>query len=184
MSTPREYTENNKKHLDYLQAIITRMNSNSFMIKGWTVALVSALLALSASSKEPVFLIITLLVTPSFWVLDSIYLLNERKFRDLYKTLIKGGSGIADFDLDINNPLIEKSGTTNFKSVFKSDTMLPFYGFLLGANILVAAYLFFRPAAPVPAPPTINVSIKDTVKMEQIAQPLTPQKAPVDSAKK
>ncbi len=184
MSTPREYTENNKKHLDYLQAIITRMNSNSFMIKGWNITLVSALLALAASSKDNIYLIITLLTNLSFWLLDSIYLLNERKFRDLYKAVLKEGSGIGDFDLDIDNPLIEKSETSNFISSFSSDTMWPFYGFMFVANIFAVIYIYKVQSATTPEPPAINVKIKDTVKMAQIAQPLTPQKAQVDSAKK
>ena len=38
--------DNNKiKHLEFIQSTITRMNQNSFQIKGWMITLVSALLA-------------------------------------------------------------------------------------------------------------------------------------------
>ncbi len=37
----------NEKHLEFLQAVITRMAGNSFLIKGWSVTLVAALLALT-----------------------------------------------------------------------------------------------------------------------------------------
>ncbi|MEN9503463.1 MAG: hypothetical protein RI964_2748 [Pseudomonadota bacterium] len=33
------------KHLEMLQQVITRMASNSFLIKGWSITLISALLA-------------------------------------------------------------------------------------------------------------------------------------------
>ena len=42
--------ENKIKHLEFIQSTITRMNQNSFQIKGWMITLVSALLALYASS--------------------------------------------------------------------------------------------------------------------------------------
>ena len=40
------------EHLKMLQAVITRMASNSFMVKGWCITLVSALLALSAKDAR------------------------------------------------------------------------------------------------------------------------------------
>ena len=33
--------ENKLKHLEFIQNIITRMNSNSFVIKGWSITLVT-----------------------------------------------------------------------------------------------------------------------------------------------
>ena len=47
-------TEEKIKYLEFIQNIVTRMNQNSFMIKGWTVAIVSALLAVYAD-KEIVY---------------------------------------------------------------------------------------------------------------------------------
>jgi hypothetical protein len=35
-------------HLQMIQAVITRMGSNSFLLKGWSVTLVAALFALAA----------------------------------------------------------------------------------------------------------------------------------------
>ena len=31
--------ENKRKHLEFIQQVITRMNANSFLIKGWAVTL-------------------------------------------------------------------------------------------------------------------------------------------------
>jgi hypothetical protein len=80
----------NIKHLDYLQAIITRHNNNSFMLKGWTITLLSALLALSGAIKEPCISIIALLPIIIFWSLDALYLSNERCFIDLFNSAVKG----------------------------------------------------------------------------------------------
>lgn len=40
------------KHLEFIQNVITRMNTNSFQIKGWTVGIISAALAVYASTQE------------------------------------------------------------------------------------------------------------------------------------
>ena len=44
-------------HLQMIQAIITRLAGNSFMIKRWSVALVAALLALAAASTNMLFVL-------------------------------------------------------------------------------------------------------------------------------
>lgn len=67
--------ENNKiKHLEFIQSTITRMNQNSFKIKGWMITLVSALLALYASSEKVVYILIAIVPTIVFWFLDAYYL--------------------------------------------------------------------------------------------------------------
>ena len=45
----------NIKHLEFIQNVITRMNTNSFQIKGWSIVVVSALLAIYASTKDNFF---------------------------------------------------------------------------------------------------------------------------------
>ena len=76
--------ENKIKHLEFIQNVITRMNSNSFMIKGWCVTLVAALFALAAKDSEVKFAIIAYIVIPTFWVLDGFFIIREKHFRDLY----------------------------------------------------------------------------------------------------
>lgn len=75
------------KHLDFIQTIINRMNLNSFQIKGWTTVILSALLALYASTENEILIIVCIIPTIVFWFLDSYYLMLERKFRGLYKDI-------------------------------------------------------------------------------------------------
>lgn len=72
------------KYLEFIQNIVTRMNQNSFMIKNWTVAIVSALLALYAGKENKLFILISVFPVFIFMFLDSYYLWQERKFRHLY----------------------------------------------------------------------------------------------------
>ena len=64
--------------------MITRMSTNSFQIKGWTVTLVSALLAIFASTKNECFILAAVFPALVLRFLDSYYLMQERRFRGLY----------------------------------------------------------------------------------------------------
>ena len=75
------------KHLEFIQNVITRMNSNSFLIKGWAITLVSALFALAANGSNIHYVLISYIVIPVFWVLDGFYISIERQYRDLYNNV-------------------------------------------------------------------------------------------------
>jgi len=44
-----------QKHLEMILRVVERMSTNSFLLKGWTVTLVSALFALSARDANVAF---------------------------------------------------------------------------------------------------------------------------------
>ena len=77
------------QHLEFIQNIINRMNSNSFQIKEWMITIVSALLALYASSDNVTYVFVAIVPTLLFWYLDAYYLQQERKFRELYKDVLQ-----------------------------------------------------------------------------------------------
>ena len=81
--------EDKRKHLDLIQGVITRMASSSFLLKGWSVTLTTALLGLSAKNPEPKLALVALLPILVFWGLDAYYLGYEWRFRELYATAIK-----------------------------------------------------------------------------------------------
>lgn len=74
----------NEKHLEFIQGVINRHNSNSFKIKGWAITITAAIFALTGTIKEPYLCFIALGPTIMFWVLDSMFLANERCFVSLY----------------------------------------------------------------------------------------------------
>ena len=76
-------------HLQMIQGVINRMAGNSFMLKGWTVAL---LVAVTAMNKEgwispPEMCIGGILIVGVFWFLDAYYLAQEQEFRDIYNNV-------------------------------------------------------------------------------------------------
>lgn len=87
------------KHLEFIQNVIKRMNSNSFFIKGWCITLVSAIFAITSQKSD--YFLIPYFSVPIFWVLDSYYLSQEKKYRELYKTVTKIEPNEVDFSMDI-----------------------------------------------------------------------------------
>ncbi|GAB2027388.1 hypothetical protein [Lactovum odontotermitis] len=76
--------ENRVRHLEMIQSVITRMSSNSFIIKGWSVAGVGALFMFWLNKNDKRVLFIILGITSIAWFLDAYYLRLERAFRNCY----------------------------------------------------------------------------------------------------
>jgi len=91
------------KHLEFIQNTITRMSSNSFLLKGWSVTLVAALFALAAKESNSVFVLIAFLPTFIFWFLDAYFLHQERLFRKLYDRIRLSQNNIEPFSMDTSN---------------------------------------------------------------------------------
>jgi hypothetical protein len=126
--------ENKRKHLEFIQGVITRMNSNSFLIKGWTITLVSALFALAAKDANINYVLVSYVAIPVFWILDGYYISQERQYRDLYNDVRTKKEDIIDFSMDTRK---YNSGNSNWISGIFSKTILPFYGIFVGITLLV-----------------------------------------------
>lgn len=101
------------KHLEFIQSNISRMNQNSFQMKGWLIAIISALLAIYAASASKGntgnvgFIFVAVVPTIIFWFLDSYYLQQERKFRGIYNDVLSltedsNRVNIRDFEMPLN----------------------------------------------------------------------------------
>lgn len=126
--------ENKHKHLEFIQNVITRINSNSFLIKGWTITLVSALFALAAKDANVNYVLITYIVIPVFWVLDGFYISRERQYRDLYAEVAAKDESVIDFSMDASG--FNKGNRTWLAGIF-SQTLIPFYGISVATTLTV-----------------------------------------------
>ncbi|MDX1830504.1 MAG: hypothetical protein R3342_13270 [Lutibacter sp.] len=126
--------DNRVKHLEFIQLVITRMNVNSFLLRGWSVTLVAALFAFAAKDTNIEYVIITYVSTPLFWLLDGYYLSQERKYRDLYNKIRTTPEN--DIDFNMNATVMNSNKNSWFSSTF-SITNLIFYGTLIGITLVV-----------------------------------------------
>lgn len=119
--------EQTVKHLEFIQSVVTRLNGNSFQIKGLAITLVSAFLGIYASTKEIGFVAAALFPTVIFWFLDTYYLWQERKFRGLYNDVAGVSSSPQAIKPFAMRPDLYRGGSYHFFAVFFSPTILWVY---------------------------------------------------------
>ena len=122
------------KHLEMIQGVINRLSTNSFLLKGWSVVLVSALLALSAGDSNPAFIFLAYIPAFMFWGLDGYFLWEEKKFRALYDSVRRKDESDIDFSMD--TAVVAGQAGSWVKATF-SKTLVPFHGVLIVAIVVV-----------------------------------------------
>lgn len=117
------------KHLEMVETVIDRMSQNSFMLKGWAITLLVGIFALSAQAADQRYILIVYVPLFTFWFLDSFYLQLERKYKILYKEILKTKENDIDFNMDTNifSKIIIKEEKLNYYKCFFSLTELLFY---------------------------------------------------------
>jgi hypothetical protein len=124
------------KHLEFIQQAITRMASNSFLVKGWSVTLLSAIFAIAASKDGSHRMIwIGLLPVVTFWLLDGYFLRQERLYRKLWDRL-RVGSQEAQTDFSMDTSVVT-SQVGSWIQVCFSKTLCLFHGALAIVLIVV-----------------------------------------------
>lgn len=131
-------------HLTFIQGIITRMGSNSFLLKGWTVTLVAALFALAAKDSNKNFVLIAYFPIIVFWVLDGYFLYQERLFRELYRQVANDSIISDQFEI---NPARLMADATKWQPAILwgkaaiSRTLSVFYLAMIGITLFVMCSL-------------------------------------------
>ena len=88
------------KHIEMIENIIERMAKNSFQLKGWAMTLIALVGTISAQGSDKRFILLAFIPIVGFWVLDSFYLQQERKYKQLYKNVAAKDENQIDFNLD------------------------------------------------------------------------------------
>ena len=93
------------QHLEFIQNVVERHARSSFLLKGWSVTLVAAVLLLATRGAEPQLAMVSgILPALTFWCLDAYYLRQERQYRALYDHIRRGGISSDDrFTLDASS---------------------------------------------------------------------------------
>jgi len=126
--------ENKTKHLEMIQGVINRMANNSFLLKGWSVILVSALFALAAKDSNKLYIYLAYFPTIAFWVLDGYFLWQERLYRKLYDKVRIMDEPAIDFSMDTSSIV---SRVSAWCDVVFSKTLFIFHGAIIGVILIV-----------------------------------------------
>jgi hypothetical protein len=131
--TLREYLF---KEVEIVQDIITRMGTNSFLVKGWAITLVVASLLITGFSYHHFVAFLPWLI---FWAYDAYFLRMEKLYRKLNDWLVNNRSKSEEFLLDMNKSSLENrfgKETPCLQRVMFSKTLIVFYGVLLVMIVL------------------------------------------------
>lgn len=133
--------ENNQdkiSHLQMIQSIVDRMGKNSFLLKGWAVGVMVAIYAFAGQNYNKA-VIVTLIPLIIFWILDSYYLMLERKYRRLYDEVRLKENNKIDFDMNFNNVSLKMKEIKKFEFIrnFFSKTEWPFYLVCITVTLII-----------------------------------------------
>ncbi|HFK5569296.1 TPA: hypothetical protein ACG0AO_001085 [Elizabethkingia meningoseptica] len=126
--------DNKLKHLEFIQNTITRMSTNSFIVKGWVITIVSALFALAEKDSNKNYILLSYFAIPVFWYLNGYFLKMERKYRKLYDDVRLKGEN--DIDFSMNTDAFNEAGCNTLSSMF-SKSICPLYIFMIIVTLLI-----------------------------------------------
>ena len=133
--------ENKRAHIEMIQAVVNRMSINSFLLKGWSVVLISALFALAAGDSQALFVYIAYFPAIAFWMLDAYFLRQERLFRKLYDRVRHLAESDVDFSMDTS---VVDGEVAAWSAVVFSKTLLLFHGTVFGSIVIVMLVIVFN----------------------------------------
>jgi hypothetical protein len=126
------------KHLEFIQNIITRMANNSFMLKGWIITILGAILGLNKDDVDYKIVLVGIFLTVMFWILDAYFLKQERYFRKVYDEVRKKDDSDIDFSMALE---AKQTSDLDWFVVFYSVTLRYYYLSLIGALALFGMIL-------------------------------------------
>jgi len=132
--------QNKRLHLKMIEDTITRMSSNSFLIKGWSLTAIGGLVTLYLANINEKWsryiLYLCIVATILFWINDAYYLCQERRYRSLYDEVINKNETDIDFSMKPN------SDETTIKCMFRPIFFRSYIPVLIGVIILLALICF------------------------------------------
>ncbi len=126
------------KHLEFIQAVITRLANNSFLMKGWALTVAGAFYGFAVKGTSWQVAATGLMPVLIFWGLDAYFLRQERLFRSLYDQVRQRNPRIEPFSM---NAAAYTSEAASWGRTLASPTLAPFYGPVFIIGILLTAVL-------------------------------------------
>ncbi|MBN9327014.1 MAG: HIT family protein [Cellulomonas sp. 73-145] len=147
--------EDRRKHLDYIQAVVTRQSAASSAAKGWLLPIVTATFGFALTQHSWPLAALGMVAVVLFAYLDANYLRSEKQFRRLYNTVARSSRQVPLFTLDpvdADEPVPDDAPALPRwrafarkylpeRSIWTSWSIAPFYTALLilGAGVVVVS---------------------------------------------
>lgn len=149
------FSDSRIKHLDMVQAVVSRLGGNGFVIKGWAVTVAGAFQGFGITRENAWLALAGGLPTCLFWFLDASFLRSERAFRLLFERIRTGD--VEPFFMNATAPdylesLDERQrASVAWQSTILRPSLLYFYAALIISAVAVALFIGIWGDAPPPA---------------------------------
>jgi hypothetical protein len=132
--------ENKRFHLGMIQGIVARLSQTSFLLKGWTITLISAMFALAAQNANIVFIYLAYFPAIIFWILDGYFLWQEKLYRALFDCVRVVDEKKINFSLDTS---VVKDIVPDWGHTLISKTLILFHGSIIMSILIVMFIAMF-----------------------------------------
>lgn len=138
------------KHLELIQAVISRLGNDAFLMKGWALTVAGAFFGFAVNKENWPLALTGLVPTATFWGLDAYFLRCERLFRCLYSKVRAKDEAIMPFFMAATGEwFVEQASKRedNVASWWKtlwSATLRAFYGAIVVAGLLVVSLIIWQ----------------------------------------
>lgn len=151
--------------MEFVQAVVTRLANNSFLMKGWALTLSSAILGFAVTQGHSLLALMAVIPAAAFWLLDTYYLRQERAFRQMYADV--AAKRVTNF---VINPR-EYAKQQKWCQVAVSISLVVFYGAIIAVSVVASVVLSKSPVHTEKTPVDVHV----TVDSEPSPSPTLPQ---------
>ncbi|MFY1688029.1 hypothetical protein [Plantactinospora sp. WMMB782] len=97
---PDPTPDDRRKHLDYIQAVVTRMSAASSSAKSWLLPVVTATYGYALTKNVESLALLGMAAVFLFSILDANYLRQEKAYRRLYGIVASDAQVVPLFSLD------------------------------------------------------------------------------------
>lgn len=119
--------EDKRKHLEFIQGVINRLSSNTFLFKGWSITIIVAVFTAMITTQNYDLMWLSLVVTLIFWFIDAYYLMLEQSYRKLYNKVAETDIEKIDYKMNVKEYICFSA----WIKAFKRPVLLMFYGTIL-----------------------------------------------------
>lgn len=141
-----EFEANRIKHMEMIQAVVSRLGNNSFVVKGWAITVAGAFFAFAVSRDDPNVAFAGLVPVIAFYWVDVYFLQAERLFRVLFDQVRAEDPSIQPFFMNATNPEFRARMNALGRDVSWQDTtwrptLVGYYAALALAGVLIGVLL-------------------------------------------
>jgi hypothetical protein len=136
------------QHLEMIQAVITRLSNEGFLVKGWAITVAGAFLGFAVTKESWALALASVIPTIAFWYLDGTFLRSEWLFRALHKHVQRKTRHVKPFEMAATSETFVSvaaidpgNGIDSLRTALRRPAVAALYGCLVLAALAVTAIL-------------------------------------------